>query len=201
MQRTPTHAMPALHANNGAFPFRRAFIHASRGSTCRPRSTPTNSRMVATHQEQPMLLRQIAGAHDHPSTAPSREMLFHSRPAFIHAWRGSTCRPRSTPTNSRMVATHQEPRADQRSPPTNSSGNLSKAGWVRLRGREPHGPEACLGRVGQDAQPRSCRVRRTAHTSKRRPSLHGRTCSVPRNRTHPAIPRNARFCRCRCRCR
>ncbi|MCO7493857.1 hypothetical protein NJF84_21255, partial [Stenotrophomonas maltophilia] len=34
-------------------------------------------------------------------------------------------------------------------------------------------PEACLGRVGPDAQPRSCRVRRTAHTSKRRPSLHG----------------------------
>src|SRR6185437_4139016 len=37
----------------------------------------------------------------------------------IHAWRGSTCRPRSTPTNS--------------------SRNLSKAGWVRLRGRERHG--------------------------------------------------------------
>jgi len=108
MQRTPTHAMPALHANNGAFPFRRAFIHAWRGSTCRPRSTPTNSRMVATHQEQPMPFRQIAGTHDHPSTAPSREMRFHFRPAFIHAWRGSTCRPRSTPTNSRMVDTHQE---------------------------------------------------------------------------------------------
>ncbi len=24
-------------------------------------------------------------------------------------------------------------------------GDLSKAGWVRLRGRKPHGPEACLG--------------------------------------------------------
>ncbi len=51
-------------------------------------------------------------------------------------------------------------------------------GWV-AQGREPHGLEACLGRVGQDAQPRSCRVRRTVHTSKRRPSLQGRTCSVP----------------------
>ena len=43
-------------------------------------------------------------------------------------------------------------------------------GWVGW-GREPHGPEACLGRVGPDAQPRSYRVRRTVHTSKRRPSL------------------------------
>ncbi len=64
--------------------------------------------------------------------------------------------------------------------------NLSKAGWGRLQGRERHGPEACLGRVGQDAQPRSCRVRRTAHTSKRRPSLQGRTCSVPA--TGPTLP-------------
>ena len=51
-------------------------------------------------------------------------------------------------------------------------------GWV-AQGREPHGLEACLGRVGQDAQPRSCRVRRTVHTRKRRPSLQGRTCSGP----------------------
>jgi len=36
---------------------------------------------------------------------------------------------------STNVDTHQQPRADQRSAPTNSSGNLSKAGWVRLRGR------------------------------------------------------------------
>ena len=27
-----------------------------------------------------------------------------------------------------------------------------------------------------------------------RPSLHGRTCSVPRNRTHPAYPQETRFC-------
>jgi len=141
---------------------------------------------------------------------------------FIHAWRGSTvstkvdtyrsralhrqavggCRPLvGTSVRYRIPDWGQSPlrsngirpRADQRSAPTKSRGKLSKAGWVRLRGREPHGPEACLGRVGQDAQPRSCRVRRTAHTSKRRPSLHGRTCSVPLNRTHPAIPRNAGF--------
>ncbi len=79
-------------------------------------------------------------------------------------------------------------------------GKLSKAGWVRWRERERHVPEACLGRVGQDAQPRSCRVRRTAHTSKRRPSLHGRTCSVLRNRTHPAIPQETSFCCCCCCC-
>ena len=37
----------------------------------------------------------------------------------------------------------------------------------------------------------------------RRPSLHGRTCSVPLNRTHPANPRQPSFCRCSgfCRCR
>ncbi len=69
--------------------------------------------------------------------------------------------------------------------------NLSKAGWVRLRGCPRHGPEACLGRVGQDAQPRSCRVRRTAHTSKPRPSPHGRVDGVPRSRTHHAMLRNA----------
>ncbi len=39
-----------------------------------------------------------------------------------------------------------------RHPPEQSAvptdrGKLSKAGWVRLRGREPHGPEARLGRV------------------------------------------------------
>ncbi|MNM73403.1 hypothetical protein D3C81_851290 [compost metagenome] len=33
-----------------------------------------------------------------------------------------------------------------------------------------------------------------------RPSLQGRTCGVPRNRTHPAIPQEPGFCRCRCRC-
>ncbi|SET98525.1 hypothetical protein SAMN05720615_1111, partial [Stenotrophomonas indicatrix] len=108
----------------------------------------------------------------------------------------------------RRASTHGvDLRVDQgRHPPRASHaiptdcGDLSKAGWVRLRGRERHGPEACLGRVGQDAQPRSCRVRRTAHTSKARPSLQGRTCSVPRNRTHPAIPQEPRCCRCRCIC-
>ena len=57
--------------------------------------------------------------------------------------------------------------------------NLSAAGWVGVAGYPRHGSGACARRVGQDAQPRSCRVRRTAHTSKRRPSLHGRTCSSP----------------------
>ncbi|MBN5090723.1 hypothetical protein JY460_21720, partial [Stenotrophomonas maltophilia] len=61
---------------------------------------------------------------------------FETSSKRIHAWRGSTV--------STKVDTHQQQRADQRSAPTNSRGKLSKAGWVRLRGREPHGPEACL---------------------------------------------------------
>ncbi len=142
--------MPALHANNGAFPFRRAFIHASRGSTCRPRSTPTNSRVVATHQEQPMPLRQIAGAHDHPSTAPSREMRFHSRPAFIHAWRGSTCRPRSTPTNSSVVNTHQQPRG--RHPPT-AAGTCRRRGGSGCGGVSRMGPRHASGGLGRTPNP------------------------------------------------
>ncbi len=80
-----------------------------------------------------------------------------------------------------------------RSTPTHSNGNLSEAGRCRSAGCQPHGPEACLGRVGQDAQPRSCRVRRKAHTSKRLPSLHGRTCGVPALRHRPAKPRNPAF--------
>ncbi|CRX67501.1 unnamed protein product [Stenotrophomonas maltophilia] len=64
-----------------------------------------------------------------------------------------------------------------------------REGWagVGWRDRWRHGPEACLGRVGQDAQPRSCRVRRTAHTSKAPSSLQGSTCSVSRHPT-PARP-------------
>ena len=57
------------------------------------------------------------------------------------------------------------------------------------RGCQPHGPEACLGRVGQDAQPGSCRVHRTAHTSKRlQASMDGFTAS-PAYPTRPAHPR------------
>ncbi len=48
-----------------------------------------------------------------------------------------------------------------------------------MQGCPPHGPEACLGRVGQDAQPRSCRVRRTAHTSKRRTPLQAAPSRAP----------------------
>jgi|GEM_PF-5680755 len=44
---------------------------------------------------------------------------------------------------------------------------------VGLRDRKKHGPGACAGRVGQDAQPRPCRVRRMAYTSKFSTSLHG----------------------------
>ena len=78
----------------------------------------------------------------------------HSIPAQRRPWRfprkgsrgaGRIVRARNErfPTDlihvSTKVDTYQLPRADQRSAPTNSSGNLSKAGWVRLRGRERHG--------------------------------------------------------------
>ncbi len=90
-----------------------------------------------------------------------------------------TCRPRSTPTRSSSCRSGR-------------SWKSVEGGVGPVAGREPHGPEACLGRVGQDAQPRSCRVRRTAHTSKPRPSLHGRTCSVPATGpTPPSLSRPA----------
>jgi len=62
-----------------------------------------------------------------------------------------------------------------------------------------HGPEACLGRVGQDAQPRSCRVRRTAHTSKApssRAPMDGLT-ACPAAPHRPAKPTEIQS-RCRC---
>ena len=55
---------------------------------------------------------------------------------------------------------------------------LERWGAGATQNRRRHGPEACPGRVGQDAQPRSCRVRRTAHTSKAPTSLHGCIHSV-----------------------
>ena len=60
-------------------------------------------------------------------------------------------------------------------------------GWG-LQGCPRHGPEACLGRIGQDAQPRSCRLRRTAQTSKRgQASMDGFTAS-PASPTRPTHP-------------
>ncbi|MBA0272711.1 hypothetical protein D7U77_08705 [Stenotrophomonas maltophilia] len=54
-----------------------------------------------------------------------------------------------------------------------AASNRQRWGGVGWQDRWRHGPEAYLGRVGQDAQPRSCRVRRTAHTSKAPSSPHG----------------------------
>ena len=55
---------------------------------------------------------------------------------------------------------------------------LQRWGAGAAQNRRRQGPEACLGRVGQDAQPRSCRVRRIAHTCKAPTSLHGCIHSV-----------------------
>ncbi len=62
-------------------------------------------------------------------------------------------------------------------------------GWG-LQGCPRHGPEACLGRVGQDAQPRSCRLRRTAQTSKRGQAytdVLAASPAIPTRPTHPII--------------
>ncbi len=58
-------------------------------------------------------------------------------------------------------------------------------GWG-LRGCPRHGPEACLGRVGQDAQPRSCRLRRTAQTSKRGQAYTDVLAASPANPARPS---------------
>ncbi|QGL99788.1 hypothetical protein FEO89_03085 [Stenotrophomonas maltophilia] len=64
-------------------------------------------------------------------------------------------------------------RVDQGRRLPTAAGNCQGRGGAGWQDRWRHGPEACLGRVGQDAQPRSCRVRRTAHTSKAPSSPHG----------------------------
>ena len=90
---------------------------------------------------------------------------------LIHAWRGSTRR-------SRTVV----PPPDVIQP---SPGNFRRRGGVGWQDRWRHGPEACLGRFGQDAQPRSCRVRRTAHTSKAPSSPQGWVYGVSCQPTPP----------------
>ncbi|RIA20338.1 hypothetical protein DFO63_3726 [Stenotrophomonas sp. AG209] len=60
-------------------------------------------------------------------------------------------------------------------------------GWG-LQGCPRHGPEACLGRVGQNAQPRSCRLRRTAQTSKRGQAYTDVLAASPANPTRPTHP-------------
>ena len=57
--------------------------------------------------------------------------------------------------------------------PAALAGTCPEAEGMAVQDRWRHGPGACAGRVGQDAQPRSCRVRRTAHTSKAPSSPHG----------------------------
>ncbi|RTQ90153.1 hypothetical protein EKL94_07850 [Stenotrophomonas maltophilia] len=64
-------------------------------------------------------------------------------------------------------------RVDQGRHLPTAASNRQRWGGVGWQDRWRHGPEACLGRVGQDAQPRPCRVRRTAHTSKAPSSPQG----------------------------
>src|SRR6185437_7053459 len=78
---------------------------------------------------------------------------FQSR-KFSHAWHGSACRPRSTPTKSRQCHSNRS-----RKPVEGGVGPVAgvSAAWMP------------------------------------RPSPQGRVYGVPRNRTHPAIPRNERW--------
>jgi hypothetical protein len=55
-----------------------------------------------------------------------------------------------------------------------------------------HGSGACAGRVGQDAQPRSCRLCRTAQTSKAPTSLQGWIYGVSRHPTPTSPSRQKR---------
>ncbi|CRX70585.1 unnamed protein product [Stenotrophomonas maltophilia] len=139
-------------------------------------SSVAASMRLTPPQPDPPRLRQISAICSRSAPcvdeSPSESNISNWIPKASTHGVDLPCRPRSTLTRSRR--------------------NSSEAGRCRSAGCQPHGPEACLGRVGQDAQPRSCRVRRKAHTSKRLPSLQGRTCGVPALRYHPAFPRNAR---------
>ncbi len=85
---------------------------------------------------------------------------------FIHAWRGSTCRPRSTPTKGRP-----------------SKGRPCRSNRSRRTVEGGVGPVAGVSAAWMP-----------------RPSPQGWVYGVPRNRTHPAIPRNARCCFGCCHC-
>ncbi|MET4598859.1 hypothetical protein ABIA73_002583 [Stenotrophomonas sp. 2694] len=140
-------------------------IHGAHAPATGPTPPSTDLRELSRRRSVMLLAGVDLARPVDPRHAWMLFEIFDFQWRFIHAWRGST--------------------ADR--------GELSEVGRCRIAGCQPHGPEACLGRVGQDAQPRSCRVRRKAHTSKRRPSLQGRTCGVPALRHRPAIPRNASF--------
>ncbi len=122
-----------------------------------------------------------------PSMAPT-VLHSHTAPPSTVPPAVGRCRPWSTHLSDIDIQNGIRPRADQRSAPkaerrSDRSRKSVEGGVGPVEGREPHGPEACLRRVGQDAQPRSCRVRRTAHTSKRRPATWT-YLQRPLNRTH-----------------
>ena len=108
-----------------------------------------------------------------------------------HPWRrGSRIPTPTTPQTlcrcSRNGRGRRPPRQPDKAaalprPPANCRG----WGCEGSRDPPPHGSDACVGRAGQAAQPRPCRVRRIAHSRKRWRSLQGRTCSVSREPSHP----------------
>jgi len=170
---------------------RREPVH---GGSMAPSMAPT---VLPTHTAPPLtvgrrLLANAAVGGCRPLVGTSVRQRMNSSTHSVALLRQAVgwCRPWSTRFFHQI--SNEFIRAAQRSAPTRAecrsdrSRKTVEGGVGPVEGGERHGPEACLGRVGQDAPPRSCRVRRTAHTSKPRPSLHGRTCSVPLNRTQPA---------------
>ena len=88
---------------------------------CRPRSTPTKSRTEfrprADQRSAPTISSRFRPRADQRSTPTKSRTEFRRR-----------ADQRSAPT-----------RAESGSAPTHSRGKLSKAGWVRWQGCEPHG--------------------------------------------------------------
>ncbi|MNV61987.1 hypothetical protein D3C71_1545150 [compost metagenome] len=115
------------------------------------RNLPTRPRtrsVCVHHGKQRRKSKATAGRFAHSPRSSFRWIYIHQltneksradarlhRECFIHAWRG--------PTVSTRVDTHQQ----QHRRRSDSSGKLSKAGWVRLRGCPRHG---CRGQAPRD---------------------------------------------------
>ncbi len=156
------------------------FLFAKRKVTKR-NAPPTASRCYAP---VPCAPRPVEGRRgnslrsDTRASSPSPDLRCSARLKADSTSKATTASCRSTPCVDASALIRNPFAAGARAIFPGSGG------WG-LQGCPRHGPEACLGRVGQDAQPRSCRLRRTAQTSKRgQASMDGFTAS-PANPTRP----------------
>ncbi|SLM24986.1 hypothetical protein SAMN04488690_2715 [Stenotrophomonas indicatrix] len=142
MQRTPTHAMPALHANNGAFPIssgihpRMAWIHVSTKVDTHQqphgRHPPRAAHAVTTDRGSPRSPQHSAK----PGNALPFSSGIHPRMAWIHV--------------STKVDTHQQPRG--RHPPT-AAGTCRRRGGSGCGGVSRMGPRHASGGLGRTPNP------------------------------------------------